>query len=113
MSAEPGAQRRKQLVTKSVLNARAEAGKQRGGEHLRRHRFFDRCVDCPPALAGIVDEPAELGELRAFGERHRRQIEQPGGDDAAAPPYFGYVSEIQLVTVRFGKEFTSLAAQDR
>ena len=38
----------------------------------------------------------EMLELAVLGERRRRQVEQPRGDDAAAPPHLGDVGEVEV-----------------
>ena len=44
----------------------------------------------------------ELGELRVGVERIGGQVEQPGGDHAAAPPDFGDIGQRQVVLVVLG-----------
>src|ERR1700678_2323959 len=48
---------RQQLVGEAFLFARAEAGIERRGQDIRRDGLFDRRLDGPAALAGILDEP--------------------------------------------------------
>ena len=96
MPAEALAHRRQHLFRESVLAARAEAGVERGRQHVGRHRLLDRRHDGPAAFAGILDEAREAVELRILRQRARRQIEQPGTDDAAAPPHFGDVGQIEI-----------------
>ena len=76
--------------------ARAEACVERRRQHVGRHGFLDRGHDGPAALAEIVDQAGELDELRVRRQGDRRQIEQPRGDHAAAPPDFGDVGQIEV-----------------
>ena len=66
-----------------------------GGEHVGRDRFLDRRLDGPAAFAGILHEAGELLQLRIFRQRSGAEIEQPGGDHAAAPPDFGDVGQVE------------------
>jgi nucleoid-associated protein YgaU len=43
-----------------------------------------------------------LSEVRAAHEGLRGEVEQPGGDDAAAPPDLGDVAEVEVVLVVLG-----------
>src|SRR5205823_9818027 len=93
--------RRENFFGESVLLARAETRKQRGGEHVHGHGFIDGCLDGPASLAGILHEPAVLGKSRILNQCHGREIEQPGTDYAAATPHFSDVGQIQIVAMVF------------
>ena len=54
MAAEFVAHGRQQLLAETVVDAGAEAGIERRGDHRRRHRFVDRRIDGPAAFAGII-----------------------------------------------------------
>src|ERR1700688_2158234 len=84
------------LLAEGVLLARAEAREQRRREHVGRHRFLERGGDRPAPLPRIVDEAGVAGEVRALGQRHRREVEQPRRDDTAAAPELGDVGEVEL-----------------
>ena len=60
MAAELVAHGREQLLAEAVLDARAEARIERGGQHIGRHGLLDRGVDRPAAFAGILDEAVEI-----------------------------------------------------
>lgn len=88
MPAELVAQRREQFFGKGVAGARTEAGEDGGGQNFGRHRLLDRRLHRPAALARIGDGPGETIECGILGQCDRRQVEEPGGDDAAPPPRF-------------------------
>ena len=58
----------------------------------------------------IVQRPSPESETRppncdssgSFEERRGRQVEQPRGDHAAAPPHLGYLADIDVVLVVLG-----------
>src|SRR5665213_126396 len=56
--------RRQHLFSEVMLLPRAESGVKRDGQHVRRDRFLDRSLDGPATLAGILDVPGELLQLR-------------------------------------------------
>ena len=85
--------------------ARPEAGVQRRRQHFGGNRFFNRSLDRPAAFAGILYKTAVFGERRILGQRHRRQIEQPRTDHAAAPPDFRDVGQVQIVADFFRQVF--------
>ena len=100
VAAELEAHRREQLVLEVRLAARAEALVQGRGEDRRRHCLVDGGLDRPAPLARIGDAAGELRTASgSFDQRCRGQIEQPGGDHAAAPPDFGDVAQIEVVLV--------------
>src|SRR5215208_698920 len=77
---------REQLVGKIRLAARAEPLVERRRQDMRRHALVDRRLDRPAALAGIGHPAGELGQVRILDQRRGLQVEQPRGNDAAAPP---------------------------
>src|SRR5580692_4055813 len=95
MRAETLAHRGQYFLRESMIAARTKACVERRREHIRRHRLVDRGHDGPAAFAGVFDEALEAVEFRILRQRARRQIEQPGTDDAAAPPYFGDVGQVE------------------
>ena len=58
--------------------------------------------DRPPSLAGIGHAPLEILELRVLDECRGGQVEEPGGDDAAASPQLGDVGQIEVVLAVLG-----------
>ena len=68
-------------------------------QHRRRHALVDRGDGRPPALTRIRHAAAELLELGRLVERDGRQVEQPGRDDAAAPPDLGDRGDVDVVHV--------------
>src|SRR5579864_761282 len=51
----------KHLLRKRMLLPRAETHEQRRGQHIRWHRFVDRCLDRPAAFARILHESFIFG----------------------------------------------------
>src|SRR5262249_16325899 len=97
--AELEAHRREELVLVIGLAARGEARVERGREDRRRNRLLDGALDGPAALARVGDAAGEVLQGRIGRERGRREIEEPGGDDAAAPPDLGDVAEVEVILV--------------
>src|SRR5262245_43487309 len=93
--------RREQLVGKIRLAAGAEALIERRTQHVSRHCFVDGSFDCPAPLAGVRNSAFELLQSRILNQGCRRQIEQPRGNHAAAPPHFRDVRKIEIVLVMF------------
>ena len=110
--AEAEAHGRENLFAERVLLPRAEAGVERRGQHVRRDRFLDRGLDGPAALAGILDVAGEFLQLRILRQRGGAEIEQPGRDDAAAPPNLGDVRHVQREALVLGQILRVLVAQD-
>ena len=70
VAAELVAHRREQLVAEGVLLARAEAGEQRGGEHVGRHRLLDRRLRSSSGLRrNPSTQPVNSLEVGVLGER--------------------------------------------
>ncbi len=103
MAAEAEAHGRQHFLAESLLLPRAEAGVERGGQHIGRNRFLDRRLDGPAALAGILDKAGEMSELRIARQGRRAEIEQPGRDHAAAPPDLGDVGQVELEALVLGQ----------
>src|SRR5688572_297997 len=99
MAAELRPQRRQHLFRERVVASRSEPRVQRRGEDVGGHRFFDGGGHCPASLARIVDAPFEALELRVLAERPGRQVQQPRADDAAAPPDFGDLGQVERVAM--------------
>src|SRR5262249_34473100 len=60
-----------------------------------------RGLDRPATFARIRDAAAELGEVGILEKLARGKVEEPGADDAAAPPDLAYVGEVELVAIGF------------
>src|SRR3954469_22264547 len=99
MPAKLEAHGRHQLVGEISLAARRETLIQRGAEHRHRHGFVDGSGNSPAALARIRYPPLEVLQLRAVEQRQGGQVEQPRSNDAAAPPDFSHVWQVELVLV--------------
>ena len=87
-----------------MLLARAEAHEQRGRQHVGRHGFLDRRLDGPAAFAAIVDVAGEDARAGRPWRARGREVEQPRGDDAAAPPDLGDVGEVEVEAL-VGRQF--------
>src|SRR5262249_3522723 len=101
MTAETKAHGGEEFVLVIGLAAGGESFVQSSCQNRHRNAFVDGGLDGPAALAGIGDAAGELGELRIGGESVRGKIQQPGGDDAAATPYFGDIGEVEFVLILF------------
>src|SRR3954447_17916453 len=76
--AELVAERRVHLGGVRLVLSRREALHKRQRDHRGRYRLVDRLEDRPAALAGVLHEAADVGEVVALLlERARRQLEQP------------------------------------
>ena len=102
VSAEAESHGGEEFVLEVGLAAGAEALVEGRGENGHGNGFVDGGFDGPAAFAGIGDAAFEFGEGRVFHERGGGEVEQPGGDDAAAPPDFGDVADVEVVLVVFG-----------
>src|SRR6185437_16098032 len=112
VAAEAEPHGRKHLLSEIVLLPRAEASVKRGGEHVGGDRLFDRRLDAPAPLAGILDVARELLQLRILDQRGGAEIQQPGRDDAATPPDFGDIWHVQNEALVLRQILRVLVAQD-
>src|SRR5712691_11758508 len=99
MSAELVAHRRQHLFGKGVLLAGAETGVEGSRENIGWNRFFQRGYNRPAAFAGVLHGAGVVRERWRFRERHGRQVEQPGSDDAASSPHLSNVGEVEVVAL--------------
>ena len=90
------------LSAKSSSSPRGEARVQRRREHRGRNADVDRGGGRPAALAGVGDATCEPLERRRVVQRLRGQVEEPGADDAAAPPDLRHLGRVDLVLVVLG-----------
>src|SRR5438270_10675973 len=86
--------RAQNLFGEGVLLARTEADVESRSEHIGGNSFIQSGIDGPAAFAGILHEAGVIGERWILRQRHRREIEQPGGNHASATPNFGNVGQI-------------------
>ena len=110
--AEAEAHGREHLFAEGMFLPRAETGVERRGDHIRRNRFLDRGLDRPAALARILDEAGKILQLRILRQRGGAEIEQPGRDDAAAPPNLGDIRHVQCEALVLGQVARVLVTQD-
>src|SRR3954451_13399748 len=96
VAAKAGAHCREDFFGKGVLFSRPEARVERGGKNLSRYRLIDRRGGGPAALAGILDKAGVIVERLVLRNRRRGEVQQPGRDHPAAPPYFRNVGDIQI-----------------
>src|SRR5215831_14470896 len=99
VSAELLAHRREQLVRELVEPAGREARVQRRSQNRCGDAHVDRCVRRPTALTGIGYASGELLEAGRCVQRLRRQVEEPGPDDAPTPPDLRHLCRVDLVLV--------------
>src|SRR4029450_4939921 len=99
MSAELITHGREQLVGKICLAARAKTLIQRGCQDVSRHPLVEGGLDRPDPPARGRTPTGEFRERGLSDQRDRRQIQQPRGDHAAAPPHFRDVRQIEVVLV--------------
>src|SRR6266540_4613187 len=75
-------------------------------ERRRQYRSGDADIDGgengPSPLARIRDTPGELVESGRLCECAGGEVEQPRGDDAAAPPDLSDLSDVEVVLVGLG-----------
>ena len=102
MAAELLAHRREDPIAEVALATGREAFEEGGGEDVGRHRLVDGRQGRPPALARIRDPPREALQLRITVQGVSREVEQPQGDHAAAPPQLGDLAGVDLVLVVLG-----------
>src|SRR5579864_978360 len=99
MAAELVAHGGKQLVREIRVAARAEALVERGRQHMGRDAFVDGGLDRPASLTGVGNVALKGSERGVARESIRRKVEQPRGDDAAAPPDLCYLGEIEIIAI--------------
>src|SRR5215831_10184131 len=95
MPAEAGAHCRENLFGEGVVFPRAEAREQGRGQDFRGYRLVDCGIDGPAAFTGILDKARIVVERVVFSESSCGEVEQPGRDDAAAPPDLGNVGDVE------------------
>src|SRR5262249_19980883 len=100
VTAEAFAHGRQDLLRKRMLPARTKPRKKRRGENFGRYGFVDSRLHGPPAFAGILDETGIGIKTRIAREGGSSKIEEPGRDDAAAPPHFGDVGDVEVESFR-------------
>lgn len=87
------------LVGELVATSAVESAVESGGEDGCWDSLLD-CVEHGPApFTGIGDPPGEAVKGWVLDERGRCQVEEPGGDDAAATPQLGYLGDVEVVLV--------------
>src|SRR4029434_8078891 len=99
MSAELIAHRGEQLVGKICLATRAKTLIQRSCQDMSRHTLVDGSLDRPAPLARVRNLTCEFRECGISDQRDRRQVQQPRGDHAAAPPHLRNVRSIEIVLI--------------
>ncbi len=102
VAAEFVAEGGEELVAEVGFAAGAEAIEEGGAEDGGGDRFVDGGFDGPAAFAGVGDAAGELAQVWTFQEGGGGEVEEPGGDDAAATPDFGDVGEVEVVLVVLG-----------
>ena len=102
VSAELVSHRREQLVGEVLCAARGEALRQRGAQDRRGDALVDGRLEGPAPLARVGHATCEPDEVGALLQRCGGEVEEPRTDDAAVPPCFGDVGEVQLVPVELG-----------
>src|SRR5262245_3417502 len=96
MAAEAGAHCRKNFLGEGMFLARAEPSKQGCGQNLGGHRLVYGRIHGPATFAGILDKARVVIQRVVLRERGGCKVQQPRGDYAAAPPYFGNVRDSEL-----------------
>src|SRR4029077_4623063 len=102
MSAKLVTHRGEQLVGKICLAPRAKTLIQRSCQDVSRHTLVDGGLDRPAPLARVRNLPCEFREGGISDQRNRRQVQQPRGNHAAAPPHLRNVRQIEVVLVVLG-----------
>src|SRR4029453_17150528 len=100
--AELVAHRGEQLVGKICLATRAKTLIQRSCQDVSRHTLVDGGLYRPTSLPGVRNLTCEFREGGISDQRDRRQVKQPRGDHAAAPPHLRNVRQIEGVLVVLG-----------
>src|SRR6266850_8111691 len=102
VAAELEAHSRQDLGSKVAFASRQESLVERFGEHGSGRARFDPGENGPAAFTRIGNAAGETLESRLLEQGNGSEIKQPGCDNAAAPPDFGYVGEVEIVLVVFG-----------
>src|SRR5580700_3329314 len=98
VAAEAKAHGREHLFAEGMLLPRAEPGEQRRRDHIRWDRLLDRGLHRPSAFARVLNEAGEILQLWILRQRSGGEIEQPGRNDAAAPPNLRNIRYVQRET---------------
>src|SRR6266436_307750 len=93
---------RQQLGGEFAFTSRRETFIERFGKHGSGGAGLDAGDNRPAAFTGIRHSARKTLEGRLLEKRDSGQVEQPGGNDAAAAPDFRDVGEIEVVLVVFG-----------
>src|SRR5580704_309795 len=102
MTAESQTHRRQKLPLKIRVASGAESFVERCGQYRRGHTRVDRGLDRPASLPGVGYVARESLQPRVGYQCGGREIEQPGGDDAAPAPNFGDLRQRDLVLIVLG-----------
>ena len=99
MTAELRAHRRQHLVRRRRRGHASRSGRtaRTTAPARARPRRWPRAASS--AFAAVADAALERVELRIGDQRRRRQVEQPAGHHAAAPPHLGDRGEVEVVLV--------------
>src|SRR5215468_11170157 len=89
VSAERVTHGREHFTGEVRFATRAEALIECRSQNMGWHCFVDGSFDCPPSFARVRNPTRETQKAWILNEGGCRQIEQPGSNDAAAPPHFG------------------------
>ena len=108
MDASPGGRRTRSASPTATRSAKSSSPRDAKRSAIAVERIG---AGTPSSMAALSVQrpspesetrPANPGELRVSLERCGREIEQPRGDDAAAPPHLGDLPEIEVVLVELG-----------
>src|SRR5206468_6722869 len=69
---------------------------------MRGHCLVDSGFDRPSTFTRIRHAPLERGKCWVREQRGGGEVQQPGGDHAAAPPDFGNILKVEVVLIMFG-----------
>src|SRR5712664_1543314 len=101
MTAELKTHGRQKLCGEFPFATRREALVERFAQHRSRRAGLYGGENRPAAFAGVRDAAGETLERWLLEKRNRREVEQPGSNDAAAAPDFGDIGEVEIVLVMF------------